>query len=176
MKFFMQCLLALSILTALISASPLTRRTPSRTPSPTGNDNVFLVYYRSMGGVAARHWAIFVTASPQVQGATGAIYQVVDDRFAPAHLKLFPIPIVRASDARIYEGSVYLGRINAQYFKHYHDENAIMMRDMIAEHNAKPANFMSQSNCQHWVYNMISPLTDAGLLRGATDAIARAPR
>jgi hypothetical protein len=176
MKFFTQCLLALSIFTALISASPLTRRTPSRTPSPTGNDNVFLVYYRSMGGVAARHWAIFVTASAAVQGATGAIYQVSDDRYAPAHLKPNSIPVVKASDASIYEGSVYLGRINAQYFKHYNDENAILMRDLIAQHNAKPANFMTQSNCQHWVYNMISPLTDAGLLPGATNAIAHAPR
>jgi hypothetical protein len=100
----------------------------------------------------------------------------LDDRYAPAHLKPNSIPVVRASDARIYEGSVYLGHINAQYFKHYNDENAILMRDLIAQHNAKPANFMTQSNCQHWVYNMISPLTDAGLLPGATNAIAHAPR
>jgi hypothetical protein len=174
MKFLTHFLVVLSVFTTLIGASPLSRRTgsrsPSRSPSPSlshvGTDHLFIVWYSPLAGVSKRHWAIFVTPSATAIGATGVIYQVLDDTQSPANLKPDRLPDVQASKAGRYEGSVYLGQINVKYMdKHYTDYSADI-RDLVADHNKKPANVRpaDQSNCQHWTSMMVEWLIDEEVL------------
>jgi hypothetical protein len=181
MKFLTQFLVVFSVFTALIGASPLVRRTrpPSRSPSPTGTDYLYIVYYSPFGGVSKRHWAIFVTPSASAVGTEGTIYQVLDDTQAPANLKPNRVANVQASKAGRYEGSVLLGQINGPYMDKHFGEYSNLIRDMVADHNKKPANVRpaDQSNCQHWTSMMVEVLVDGGLLpAAATGKIARIPR
>jgi len=205
MKFLSRCLVALSIFTALIVASPLARRSTnglsrrstnglsrrsptksasgsaagSRSPSPVGHegtDHVFLVWYQPLGQ-SARHWSIFVTASAAVKDATGTIYQVVDDRFAPANFKPEMLKGKVASSAGRYEGSASLGQLNAKFMESHYSNYATIVRDLIADHNKDPANTLKLSNCQHWATDMIHVLVDEGVLPAtAKTAIKNAPK
>ena len=184
MKLFTRCLVALAVFTALIAASPLSRRAGSRPasragsrpPTPTGTDHLFLVWYEPPGN-AARHWCLFVTPSAVVEGATGTIYQVVDDRFAPANFKPEMLTNKVATSAGRYEGSSLLGQLNGKYMESHYNTFATEVRDMIAAHNKEPKNVLKLSNCQHWAADMVSVLISEEVIPAtAQAAIDSAPK
>ena len=109
----------------------------SPTPPPPGTDHLFLVWYHPLAVGTARHWALFVTASASITGATGTIYQVVDDRFALANLRPEARPNTVATSAQRYQGSALLGTINAQNMQSLFSHQAI---EFIDDHNRDPAN------------------------------------
>jgi hypothetical protein len=181
MKYLAQFLAVLSVFTALIGASPLSRR-GSRSPSPAqhapaGTDHVFIVYYHPLGGVSKRHWAIFVTPSATSVGSTGTIYQVVDDTQANGNLKPEKRTGVQASAASRYEGSVSLGQLNGHYMETHFNEYSEIIRDMIADHNKEHVRPADQSNCQHWTTMMVEWLIDEHVLpAGGKAEIATIPK
>ena len=142
---------------------------------PTGTEHLFLVWYQRRTVSVPRALA-FVTSSASIRGATGTIYQVVDDRHAVANANLKPElrANVVAMNVHNYQGSVLLGRVNAPdmqaRFTH-HSEQAI---GYIADHKRDTKNVRGHglSNVQHWVERDVVEVLEVP----SAEAFASAPR
>jgi hypothetical protein len=129
-------------------------------------------------GTSARHWSLFVTTDASIQQTTkGTVYQVVDDRFAPANFKPEMRKDIAVMSAGRYQGSAMLGQMNGKFMESHYTQYAAAVVELIADHNKEPKNVLKLSNCQHWASDMVEVLiSDEVIPLSARAAIASAPK